>query len=91
MNMDSRREDADGFAAKLTCGEGNVFRNCIAINNCDDGWDLYTKKETGAIGVVTLENCQAIGNGYDVNGKIQAETVTGTNLEMTPLQYPIYL
>jgi len=30
---------------------------------------LYTKKETGAIGVVTLENCQAIGNGYDVNGK----------------------
>lgn len=69
MNMDSRREDADGFAAKLTCGEGNVFRNCIAINNCDDGWDLYTKKETGAIGVVTLENCQAIGNGYDVNGK----------------------
>jgi pectate lyase len=69
MNMDSGREDADGFAAKLTCGEGNVFRNCIAINNCDDGWDLYTKKETGAIGVVTLENCQAIGNGYDVNGK----------------------
>lgn len=69
MNMDSGREDADGFAAKLTCGEGNVFRNCKALYNCDDGWDLYTKKETGAIGVVTLENCEAIGNGYDLNGK----------------------
>jgi len=76
---------------KLTCGEGNVFRNCIAINNCDDGWDLYTKKETGAIGVVTLENCQAIGNGYDVNGKDTGGDGNGYKLEMTPLQYPIYL
>jgi len=30
---------------------------------------LVYQEETGAIGVVTLENCQAIGNGYDVNGK----------------------
>jgi len=52
---------------------------------------LYTKKETGAIGVVTLENCQAIGNGYDVNGKDTGGDGNGTNLEMTPLQYPIYL
>ncbi len=69
LNFDSGREDADGFAPKLTCGEGNVFRNCKALYNCDDGWDLYTKKETGAIGVVVLENCEAIGNGYDPSGK----------------------
>ena len=30
-NMDSDAEDADGFAAKLTCGEGNIFRNCKRI------------------------------------------------------------
>jgi len=91
MNMDSRREDADGFAAKLTCGEGNVFRNCIAINNCDDGWDLYTKKETGAIGVVTLENCQAIGNGYDVNGKDTGGDGNGYKLGDDTASVPIYL
>jgi len=69
LNFDSGREDADGFAPKLTCGRGNVFRNCKALYNCDDGWDMYTKSDTGPIGVVTLENCEAIGNGYDTNGK----------------------
>ena len=39
-------EDADGFAAKLTVGPGNVFDGCIAAYNTDDGWDLYTKTET---------------------------------------------
>lgn len=62
-NMDSDAEDADGFAAKLTCGEGNIFRNCKAEFNSDDGWDLYTKSDTGAIGVVTIENCEASNNG----------------------------
>jgi hypothetical protein len=69
LNFDSGREDADGFAPKLTCGRGNVFRNCKALYNCDDGWDLYTKSNTGPIGVVILENCEAIGNGYDTSGK----------------------
>ena len=36
-------ENADGFAAKLTCGEGNVFDGCISYCNSDDGWDLYAK------------------------------------------------
>lgn len=67
-NMDSGREDADGYAPKLTSGRGNVFRNCKALYNCDDGWDMYTKSETGAIGIVTLENCEAIGNGKFVSG-----------------------
>ena len=62
-------EDADGFAPKLTCGPGNVFEGCIAAYNVDDGWDLYAKKDTGAIGVVTLRNCISHNNGKTTEGK----------------------
>lgn len=62
-------ENADGFAAKLTCGEGNVFDGCMAYNNSDDGWDLYAKTETGPIGVVTIKNCVAFRNGYTEDGR----------------------
>lgn len=62
-NADLGAENADGFAAKLTCGEGNVFRGCISHNNIDDGWDLFTKPETGPIGIVLFENCVAYNNG----------------------------
>jgi len=56
-------EDADGFACKLTTGPGNVFRGCIAHHNIDDGWDLFTKDDTGPIGAVTIENCISYNNG----------------------------
>ncbi|MFC4069152.1 cellulose-binding protein [Actinoplanes subglobosus] len=62
-NADSDGEDADGFAAKLTVGAGNVFRYAVSHNNIDDGWDLYTKTDTGAIGVVTIEDSLAYNNG----------------------------
>ena len=62
-NRDSSGENADGFAAKLTVGDGNVFRYCVARNNIDDGWDLYTKSDTGAIGQVTIEDSIAYNNG----------------------------
>ncbi len=62
-NSDSANNNADGFAAKLTCGEGNVFDCCIAYCNIDDGWDLYAKIETGPIGAVTIKNCIAYKNG----------------------------
>ncbi len=64
LNADRGREDADGFAAKLTCGEGNVFDGCVSAYNADDGWDLYAKVETGPIGRVTIRNCVAFKNGY---------------------------
>ncbi|MBR4362686.1 MAG: right-handed parallel beta-helix repeat-containing protein [Ruminococcus sp.] len=66
---DATMENADGFAAKLTCGEGNVFDGCIAYNNSDDGWDLYAKEATGPIGVVTIKNCIAFRNGFTEGGK----------------------
>src|SRR5262249_37035188 len=56
-------EDADGFACKLTAGPGNVFRGCIAHHNIDDGWDLFTKTDTGPISPVTIENCISYSNG----------------------------
>jgi len=67
-NKDPSENNADGFAAKLTCGEGNVFRGCISHNNIDDGWDLYTKAETGPIGAVVIEDCIAYNNGTLTNG-----------------------
>ncbi len=62
-------ENADGFAAKLTCGEGNVFDGCMAYNNSDDGWDLFAKEATGPIGVVTIQNCVAFRNGFTEDGR----------------------
>ena len=67
-------ENADGFAAKLTCGEGNVFDGCIAYNNVDDGWDLYAKTETGPIGSVTIKNCIAFRNGATTDGHFTANS-----------------
>ena len=57
-------ENADGFAAKLTVGQGNVFDGCIAFRNSDDGWDLYAKEDSGNIGTVTLLNCFSFENGF---------------------------
>jgi len=67
-NADSDGEDADGFAAKLTVGTGNVFRYAVSHNNIDDGWDLYTKDDTGPIGAVTIEDSLAYDNGTLTDG-----------------------
>ena len=67
-NADKGYEDADGFAAKLTVGDGNVFDGCIAHHNADDGWDLFAKSATGPIGVIIIRNCVSFGNGTLSNG-----------------------
>lgn len=79
-NADSAMEDADGFAAKLTTGEGNVFDGCISAYNADDGWDLFAKAATGSIGAVTIQNCVAYKNGYLM---LAAEPV-----KKQPFQFP---
>lgn len=74
-NMDpATGENADGFAAKLTCGEGNVFDGCISYNNVDDGWDCYAKDATGPIGVLTIKNCIAFRNGATASGVFTANS-----------------
>lgn len=64
-NLDSTTggENADGFAAKLRIGPGNVFKGCRAWNNADDGWDLF-----GGDDVVTIDNCWAFSNGKPIGG-----------------------
>ena len=93
LNADRGYEDADGFAAKLTCGPGNVFDQCISCYNADDGWDLYAKIETGPIGQVIIRNSVAYKNGFllDENGgeinagngngfKMGGESISGHHL-----------
>ncbi len=67
-NCDPAQNNADGFASKLTSGENNVFRNCVSHHNVDDGWDLYSKVETGAIGAVLIDNCITYANGTKLDG-----------------------
>jgi hypothetical protein len=64
-NLDSATggENADGFAAKLRIGPGNVFRSCRAWNNADDGWDLFAGDD-----VVTIDDCWAFSNGKPIGG-----------------------
>ncbi len=81
-NADAGYEDADGFAAKLTCGEGNVFDGCVAYNNADDGWDLYAKVETGPIGAVTIQNCVAYQNGYVLEDGVLVSAGNGNGFKM---------
>lgn len=66
-------EDADGFAAKLTVGPGNVFDGCIAAYNIDDGWDLYSKTETGPIAPITIRNSITHHNGQLSDGFTTAD------------------
>ena len=66
-NNDPSKNNADGFACKLTAGYNNVFSGCSSHHNLDDGWDCYTKLATGAIGPVQVENCVAYRNGYQLN------------------------
>jgi hypothetical protein len=57
----TRGEDSDGFTAKHDIGPGNVFRNCRAWQNSDDGWDLWMSPEP-----VVIEDCLSFRNGYNI-------------------------
>lgn len=66
-NCDPSKNNADGFAAKLTVGYGNVFKDCVSHHNLDDGWDCYTKLSTGAIGASSLVDCISYRQGFQLN------------------------
>lgn len=66
-NCDPSKNNADGFGSKLTVGYGNVFEDCVSHHNLDDGWDCYTKINSGAIGAIVLENCITYKQGYKLN------------------------
>ena len=70
LNCDEDQGDADGFAPKLSVGDGNYFYGCRAWLNSDDGWDVFYKKDSGQSDnvCVILENCISYKNGFlDLN------------------------
>ncbi len=76
-DVETLGENADGFAAKLTVGEGNVFDGCIAYRNADDGWDMFAKVDSGNIGTITLLNCVAFENGFLLDKTQSMTSITG--------------
>jgi len=54
-NKDETDGDADGFAPKLSVGDGNYFYGCRAYNNSDDGYDVFFKKT--AVSRTTRPSC----------------------------------
>ena len=81
---DPSDNNADGFAAKLTCGVGNVFKYCVAAFNADDGWDLFSKTATGPIGEVKIYDSICYGNGFyiDADGEVKATAGDGNGFKM---------
>lgn len=85
LNCDSYRNyqvgsggnNGDGFAAKVGCGPGNVFKNCRAWDNADDGWDFYDNTNS-----VTIEGCWAFRNGYDLWGVGAGWTGNGNGFKL---------
>ena len=72
-------ENADGFAAKLRVGPGNIFRGCRAWNNADDGWDFFASDD-----VVTIEDSWAFLNGIIAGGGNSAGDGNGFKLGGAP-------
>lgn len=52
----------------LTWPKNNLFLNCEAYDNVDDGWDLYNKLEDGGNYPVTIEDCIVYENGILLDG-----------------------
>lgn len=68
-NQDEGDGDADGFAPKISVGDGNYFFGCRAWNNSDDGYDVFFKKDGGFQDnkTIIMEYCLAYENGI-MNG-----------------------
>lgn len=64
-NKDEDDGDADGFAPKISVGDGNYFFGCRAWNNSDDGYDVFFKKTGGFEDnkTIIMEYCLAYENG----------------------------
>lgn len=81
-DADSNGGDADGFAAKMHCGQGIQFHGCRAWENSDDGWDLFETDYS-----VIISNCwtwksgvgQGNGNGFKLGGDGAGGNSMGTH------------
>lgn len=77
-NKDEADGDADGFAPKISVGDGNYFYGCRAYNNSDDGYDVFFKKTGGFTDnkTIVFENCLAFENGF-LNGAATKGNMNG--------------
>lgn len=77
-NKDEGDGDADGFAPKISIGDGNYFFGCRAFHNSDDGYDVFFKKDSGFADnrTIVFENCLAYENGW-INGKATKGNMNG--------------
>lgn len=81
-DSDSNGGDADGFAAKMHCGQSIVFQGCRAWENSDDGWDLFETDYS-----IVISNCwtwksgvaQGNGNGFKLGGDGAGGNSMGTH------------
>lgn len=80
-NCDEAAFNADGFAAKLGVGPGNVFGGNVAHHNIDDGFDLYNRTNEGANHPITMENNIAYSNGKLSDGTNEGSAV-GTGFKV---------
>ena len=82
FNCDESEGDADGFAPKISVGDGNYFYGCRAWDNSDDGWDVFPKTDDGFPGGQTfiIENCIAYHNGYLESGSLGSGNLNGFKL-----------
>ena len=69
-DSDSNGGDADGFAAKMHCGQGIVFTGCRAWENSDDGWDLFETDYS-----IVISNCWTWKSGV---GRTAAATASNS-------------
>lgn len=58
LNADPGGENADGFAPKLSIGQGNYFCGTRAYQNADDGYDCWSSGDSSS---VKFEYCWAFG------------------------------
>lgn len=70
FNADPDHGDADGFAVKISHGDGNYFYGCRAWNNSDDGWDGFIKTDGNFPDDITtsFDCCWAFNNGFLEDG-----------------------
>jgi len=82
FNADPDNGDADGFAVKISHGDGNYFYGCRAWQNSDDGWDGFIKTDGGFPDDITttFDECWAFKNGYLENGSASSGNGNGFKL-----------
>ena len=71
-DSDSKGGDADGFAAKMHCGQGITFSGCRAWRNSDDGWDLFETDHS-----IVISNCWQWQSGIASNFNVVGGSFAG--------------